>query len=65
MRRTIGKRLLESKQQLPHYYLSVEVNMGESKLGYVFQIMLTPRPSDEASRVVQQGWRGKDEAFSQ
>jgi pyruvate/2-oxoglutarate dehydrogenase complex dihydrolipoamide acyltransferase (E2) component len=30
MRRTIGKRLTESKQQLPHYYLTVEVNMGES-----------------------------------
>jgi pyruvate dehydrogenase E2 component (dihydrolipoamide acetyltransferase) len=28
MRRTIGKRLSESKQQLPHYYLTVEVNMG-------------------------------------
>nr|ACZ51502.1 CND02450-like protein [Kwoniella heveanensis] len=27
MRRTIGKRLTESKQQLPHYYLTVEVNM--------------------------------------
>jgi pyruvate dehydrogenase E2 component (dihydrolipoamide acetyltransferase) len=27
MRRTIGKRLSESKQQLPHYYLTVEVNM--------------------------------------
>jgi hypothetical protein len=30
MRRTIGKRLTESKQQLPHYYLTVEVNMGKS-----------------------------------
>lgn len=28
MRRTIGKRLTESKQQLPHYYLTVEINMG-------------------------------------
>jgi len=28
MRKTIGKRLTESKQQLPHYYLTVEVNMG-------------------------------------
>ncbi|WWD18282.1 pyruvate dehydrogenase complex dihydrolipoamide acetyltransferase [Kwoniella shandongensis] len=27
MRKTIGKRLTESKQQLPHYYLTVEVNM--------------------------------------
>lgn len=31
MRRTIGKRLTESKQQLPHYYVTVEVNMGEFK----------------------------------
>ncbi|TYJ58540.1 pyruvate dehydrogenase complex dihydrolipoamide acetyltransferase [Cryptococcus floricola] len=30
MRRTIGKRLSESKQQLPHYYVTVEVNMGKS-----------------------------------
>jgi hypothetical protein len=29
MRRTIGKRLTESKQQVPHYYLTVEINMGE------------------------------------
>ena len=29
MRKTIGKRLTESKQQLPHYYLTVEVNMGK------------------------------------
>ncbi len=28
MRRTIGKRLSESKQQLPHYYLTVDINMG-------------------------------------
>ena len=28
MRRTIGKRLLESKQQVPHYYVTVEINMG-------------------------------------
>ncbi|KAJ9113589.1 hypothetical protein QFC20_001941 [Naganishia adeliensis] len=27
MRRVIGKRLLESKTQVPHYYLTVEVNM--------------------------------------
>lgn len=30
MRKTIGKRLTESKQQLPHYYLTVDVNMGKS-----------------------------------
>lgn len=30
MRRTIGKRLLESTQQLPHFYATAEINMGES-----------------------------------
>jgi len=29
MRRTIAKRLTESKQNIPHYYLSVDVNMDE------------------------------------
>jgi pyruvate dehydrogenase E2 component (dihydrolipoamide acetyltransferase) len=29
MRKTIGKRLSESKSQTPHYYVTVEVNMGE------------------------------------
>lgn len=29
MRKTIGKRLLESKITLPHYYVTVEINMGE------------------------------------
>lgn len=37
MRRTIGKRLTESKQQLPHYYLTVEVNMDRvAKLRELF-----------------------------
>ncbi|KAE8538738.1 pyruvate dehydrogenase complex dihydrolipoamide acetyltransferase [Cryptococcus gattii VGV] len=37
MRRTIGKRLTESKQQLPHYYVTVEVNMDRVlKLREVF-----------------------------
>jgi len=31
MRRTIGKRLLESTQQLPHFYATAEINMGEYK----------------------------------
>lgn len=31
MRRTIGKRLLESTQQLPHFYATAEINMGESE----------------------------------
>lgn len=29
MRKIIGERLLESKQQIPHYYVTVEVEMGE------------------------------------
>ena len=32
MRRTIGKRLLESTQQLPHFYATAEINMGEYKI---------------------------------
>lgn len=37
MRRTIGKRLLESKQQVPHYYLTVEINMDRiAKLREMF-----------------------------
>jgi pyruvate/2-oxoglutarate dehydrogenase complex dihydrolipoamide acyltransferase (E2) component len=32
MRRTIGKRLLESTQQLPHFYATAEINMGESEI---------------------------------
>ena len=32
MRRVIGKRLSESKSQIPHYYLTVEVNMGASRV---------------------------------
>ena len=41
MRKTIGKRLLESKQQIPHYQVSVEINMGEpSRYGAGFQLNL-------------------------
>lgn len=37
MRRTIGKRLTESKQNLPHYYVTVEINMDRvMKLRQVF-----------------------------
>lgn len=37
MRRTIGKRLLEAKQSVPHYYLTVEINMDKVlKLREVF-----------------------------
>ena len=31
MRKIIGQRLLESKVTVPHYYVTVEVNMGESR----------------------------------
>lgn len=30
MRQTIARRLLESKQSVPHYYLTMEINMGEA-----------------------------------
>lgn len=37
MRKVIGKRLTESKQQIPHYYLTVEINMDRLlKLRSVF-----------------------------
>lgn len=37
MRKTIGKRLTESKSQVPHYYLTVEINMDRLlKLRQVF-----------------------------
>jgi len=37
MRRTIGKRLLEAKTQVPHYYLTVSIDMGKVlKLREVF-----------------------------
>ena len=29
MRKTIAKRLTEAKQTIPHYYLSVDINMDE------------------------------------
>jgi pyruvate/2-oxoglutarate dehydrogenase complex dihydrolipoamide acyltransferase (E2) component len=63
MRKTIGKRLTESKQTLPHYYLTVEVNMGKSQ-GFTRHACLSKsnkiRPRHEAEGDVQQGWRGKD-----
>ena len=37
MRRTIGQRLSKSKQEVPHYYVTVEINMGRLlKLREVF-----------------------------
>ena len=29
MRQTIAKRLLQSKQSIPHYYLSVDIEMDQ------------------------------------
>lgn len=63
MRRTIGKRLTESKQQLPHYYLTVEINMGESDEGCGAQLI--GRPHQQAQRNVQQGRRGQAQALGQ
>lgn len=37
MRRVIGQRLTQSKQELPHYYLTVDIDMGKvAKLREVF-----------------------------
>lgn len=44
MRRTIGARLTQSKQELPHYYLTVEINMDKVlKLREVFNKTLTEK----------------------
>lgn len=44
MRRTIGARLTQSKQELPHYYLTVSVNMDKVlKLREVFNKSLTQK----------------------
>ncbi|KAG6885448.1 hypothetical protein C0993_001528 [Termitomyces sp. T159_Od127] len=44
MRRTIGSRLSQSKQELPHYYLTIDVNMDRVlKLREVFNKTLTEK----------------------
>ena len=44
MRKTIGTRLTQSKQELPHYYLTVEINMDKVlKLREVFNKTLTEK----------------------
>ena len=44
MRRTIGARLTQSKQELPHYYLTVDINMDKVlKLREVFNKTLTEK----------------------
>jgi pyruvate dehydrogenase E2 component (dihydrolipoamide acetyltransferase) len=44
MRKTIGTRLTQSKQELPHYYLTVEINMDKVlKLREVFNKTLTAK----------------------
>ncbi|TFK41040.1 dihydrolipoyllysine-residue acetyltransferase [Crucibulum laeve] len=44
MRRTIGARLTQSKQELPHYYLTVDVNMDKVlKLREVFNKTLVEK----------------------
>ena len=44
MRRTIGARLTQSKQELPHYYLTVDVNMDKTlKLREVFNTTLAEK----------------------
>lgn len=44
MRRTIGSRLTQSKQELPHYYLTVDINMDKVlKLREVFNKTLSEK----------------------
>lgn len=44
MRRTIGARLTQSKQELPHYYLTVDINMDKVlKLREVFNSSLSEK----------------------
>jgi pyruvate dehydrogenase E2 component (dihydrolipoamide acetyltransferase) len=44
MRRTIGARLTQSKQELPHYYVTVDINMDKVlKLREVFNKTLTEK----------------------
>jgi pyruvate dehydrogenase E2 component (dihydrolipoamide acetyltransferase) len=41
MRRVIGQRLTQSKQELPHYYVTVDIDMTKvSKLREVFNTSL-------------------------
>lgn len=50
MRRTIGARLTQSKQELPHYYLTIEINMDKTlKLRQVFNKALTDK--DKTSKL--------------
>lgn len=50
MRRTIGARLTQSKQELPHYYLTIDINMDKVlKLREVFNKTLTEK--DKSSKL--------------
>ncbi|KAH7883699.1 dihydrolipoamide acetyltransferase [Phlebopus sp. FC_14] len=50
MRKVIGARLTQSKQELPHYYLTVEINMDKvSKLREVFNKTLGEK--DKAAKL--------------
>ena len=50
MRRTIGTRLTQSKQEVPHYYVTVDIDMGKVlKLREVFNKSLAEK--DSASKL--------------
>lgn len=50
MRRTIGSRLTQAKQEMPHYYLTAEINMGKTlKLREVFNKALVEK--DKAAKL--------------
>ena len=43
MRKIIGKRLLESTQSIPSFYVTVEVNMGKSSFSPSFSFVRARR----------------------
>lgn len=52
MRRTIGTRLTQSKQELPHYYLTVDIDMGKTmKLRELFNKSLAEKEGAEKSKL--------------
>lgn len=49
MRKTIGARLTQSKQELPHYYVTVDIDMGRAlKLREVFNKAFTEKDDAKA-----------------
>lgn len=52
MRRTIAGRLTQSKQELPHYYVTVDIDMGRAlKLREVFNKALAEKDSETKAKL--------------